>query len=115
MVRPAVIQSVEQCVADAGLSTDNQVDEIWESMPSFVTQTADLFVSKEEMKTEIRRSYNKNIDTVSTVVADLGRAIILGGCAVAHLGEDLTVAISEEVGSYVILKHLHRNVEVAFK
>lgn len=71
MVRPAVIQSVEQCVADAGLSTDNQVDEIWESMPSFVTQTADLFVSKEEMKNEIRKSYNKNVNTVSTVAADL--------------------------------------------
>ena len=77
MVHPAVIQSVQQCVADEGLSTDNQVDEIWESMPSFVTQTADLFVSKEEMKNEIRKSYNKNVSTVSTVAADLVKPVTI--------------------------------------
>ena len=77
MVRPAVIKSVEECIADAGTSTDKQVDEIWENMPSFVTKTADLFVSKEEMKTQIRRSYNKNIDTVSTVVADLVKPVTI--------------------------------------
>ena len=77
MVRPSVIQSVEQCVADAGLSTDDQVEEIWESMPSFVTQTADLFVSKDEIKSEIRKSYNKNVSTVSTVVADLVKPVTI--------------------------------------
>ena len=48
-------------------------------------------------------------------VADLGGAIILGGRAVADLGKDLTVAISKQIGSHVILEHLHRNVEIAFK
>ena len=48
-------------------------------------------------------------------VADLGGAIVFGGRAVADLGKDLTVTVSKKIGSDVILKHLHRNVEIAFK
>lgn len=69
-IRPAVIESVEDQIYNASLNTEEQVDAIWEELPSFVTGTLDLFGSKEKFVSDISGSIVSQSADVSARVAD---------------------------------------------
>ena len=69
-IRPMVITSVEEQIYSAGVNTEEQIDALFEELPSFVTGITKLFGAKDEVISNISRSISSQTSDLPAKIAD---------------------------------------------
>lgn len=78
LLRPKVISAAQKTVDSTAQSAENYANEIWDSMPSFISKTVDIFGKKEEVVKDIGESVKGNgISAVENIADSAVRPIAI--------------------------------------